>query len=53
MPANLGSLKKAMQIHQLSFHMDGTVKAKLMPNDEEDFFVNVQVTRRNALTGGD
>ena len=53
MPADLGSLKRAMQIHQLSFSSDGTVKAKLMPNDEEDFFVNVQVTRRNALTGGD
>ena len=51
MPADLGSLKKALKIHQLSFSPDGTVKAKLMPNDEEDFFVNVQVTRRNVLTG--
>ena len=53
MPADLGSLKKAMQIHQLSFSPDGTVRAKLMPNDEEDFFVDVQVTRRNVLTGGE
>ena len=41
MPDNPGSLTKAFQIHELTFFPDGTVKGKLMPNDDEDFFIKI------------